>query len=165
LHPEATTTGGAGAGKMLAFDTVSETFRLMSRPPERAGGTARVLLELDGELSVAAMQGATSLDIWALQDYEAEIWTLRYRVEVPPSTLYGGYHAEKWVPTMVMSVGGGAIVLIGHPYCDVARLYDLKDERMHEEIEFGSDEPTFLAFRESLVSHTFFDSPLAGSQL
>lgn len=63
---------------MLAFDTASETFRLMSRPPERTGDTARVLLELDGELSVAAMQGVTSLAIWALQDYKAEIWTLRY---------------------------------------------------------------------------------------
>ncbi|RCV16303.1 LOW QUALITY PROTEIN: hypothetical protein SETIT_3G127200v2 [Setaria italica] len=68
----------APAGKMLAFDTASETFRLMSRPPERTGDTARVLLELDGELSVAAMQGVTSLAIWALQDYKAEIWTLRY---------------------------------------------------------------------------------------
>ncbi|RCV16304.1 hypothetical protein SETIT_3G127300v2 [Setaria italica] len=75
------THASAPAGKMLAFDTASETFRLMSRPPERTGDTARVLLELDGELSVAAMQGVTSLAIWALQDYKAEIWTLRYRVE------------------------------------------------------------------------------------
>nr|TKW25601.1 hypothetical protein SEVIR_3G129700v2 [Setaria viridis] len=151
--PEAARQGrdpDAPAGKMLAFDTASETFRLMSRPPERTGDTARVLLELDGELSVAAMQGVTSLAIWALQDYKAEIWTLRYRVEVPLSTLYGGSR-DSVVPTMVMS--------IGHRYCDVARLYDVKYERMHEEIYFGADNPTFLAFRESLVLHAFFDSP------
>lgn len=34
-----------------------------------------------------------------------------------------------------------------------------RDERMHEEIYFGADNPTFLAFRESLVLHAFFDSP------
>uniref|UniRef100_K4AMU4 Uncharacterized protein n=1 Tax=Setaria italica TaxID=4555 RepID=K4AMU4_SETIT len=82
-HPEATSTS-----KILSFDTVSKTFRLMSRPLERGGGgdTTRSLLELDGELAVANMQGEASLDIWALRDYEAEIWTLRHRVEVPPPT-------------------------------------------------------------------------------
>jgi hypothetical protein len=45
---------------MLAFDTASETFRLMSRPPEeRAAGestSARALLEIDGELSAVVIQ-------------------------------------------------------------------------------------------------------------
>ncbi|CAL4909778.1 unnamed protein product [Urochloa decumbens] len=152
VHPEAARTG-----KMLAFDTDSEAFRLMSRPPERAGDTARVLLELDGELSVAAMQGVASLAVWALQDYGAEIWALRRRVEVPPSTLYGGIYSDV-LPTMVVPVGGGA-VLIGRRYCDVARLYDLKDERMVREFYFGPDDPTPLVFRESIVSHAFFDCP------
>ena len=102
---------------MLAFDTASEAFRFMSRPPvpERAGGgapTATALLDLDGggELSVAAMQDATSLAVWALQDYETETWTLRWcRVVVPlccrdPAS--SGLHTM-----MFLSVGGGAILI------------------------------------------------------
>uniref|UniRef100_A0A8I6WXA1 F-box domain-containing protein n=1 Tax=Hordeum vulgare subsp. vulgare TaxID=112509 RepID=A0A8I6WXA1_HORVV len=150
LHSEATRTG-----KMLAFHTVSETFRLMSRPPERAGGdtttTSRSLLELDGELCVAAMQSVTSLDIWVLQDYKAETWMLRHRV-----TMLGVSNAVTM--NMVLSVGSGTI-LIGSSNCDVARLYNLKDKKMHEDVMFESSVPTFLLFSESLVPHAFFDSP------
>ncbi|KAF8726849.1 hypothetical protein HU200_019329 [Digitaria exilis] len=158
LHREASTTA-----KMLAFDTVSETFRLMSRPPElqQAAGntttTRQQLLELDGELVVAAMQGVASLAIWALRDYKAEVWTLRCRVEVPPSTLYGGI-SNNVMPTMALAVGAGAI-LIGDRYCDVARLYDLKEKRMRSQIYLGGQYLTFLAFRGSIMPHAFFDSP------
>lgn len=147
-HSEATRTG-----KMLAFHTVSETFRLMSRPPERVGDTttSRSLFELDGELCVAAMQSVTSLDIWVLQDYKAESWMLRHRV-----TMLGG--SNDVTMRMVVSVGSGAI-LIGSPYCDVARLYNLKDKKMHKDVIFGPSLPTFLLFSESLVPHAFFDSP------
>ncbi|XP_073363619.1 F-box protein At5g49610-like [Aegilops tauschii subsp. strangulata] len=148
LHPEATRTG-----KMLVFHTVSETFRLMLRPPERPGDatTSWSLFELDGELCIAAMQSETSLDIWVLQDYKAESWMLRHRV-----TMLGGSNAVTM--TMVVSVGSGAI-LIGSRYCDVARLYNLKDKKTHKDVIFGPSLPTFLLFSESLVSHAFFDSP------
>ncbi|XBI96456.1 hypothetical protein VPH35_032735 [Triticum aestivum] len=148
LHSEATRTG-----KMLAFHTVSETFRLMSRPPERPGDTTTnwSLFELDGELCVAAMQSETSLDIWVLQDYKAEKWMLRHRV-----TMLGGSNAVTM--TTVLSVGS-SVILIGSPYCDVARLYNLKDKKMHRDVIFGPSLPTFLLFTESLVSHAFFDSP------
>ncbi|KAG2624696.1 hypothetical protein PVAP13_3KG362770 [Panicum virgatum] len=155
----------ARTGKMLGFDTASEAFRLMSRPPvpERAGGgapTATALLDLDGggELSVAAMQDATSLAVWALQDYETETWTLRCRVVVP---LCCRDPASSDLHTMMfLSVGGGAI-LIGNRshYSTTARLYDLKEKRMRGEISFFHQIPTFQGFRESLVSHAFFDVP------
>jgi hypothetical protein len=77
---------------MLAFDTAFETFRLMPRPPEGPEPTTAVsdLLELDGDLSVATIYG-TTLDIWVLQDYEAEKWTLCHRLKVQrPPRLWGG---------------------------------------------------------------------------
>lgn len=81
-HSEGTT------GKMLAFDTVSEMFRLMPRPPQGPEeAMISDLLELDGELSVVTIYSngnGTMLDIWALQDYEAEKWTLRHRLKVQP---------------------------------------------------------------------------------
>nr|CAB3460250.1 unnamed protein product [Digitaria exilis] len=89
-HPEAEYTG-----MMLAFDTASEAFRLMPLPPEQLAGnnTARTLVELDGELAMAVMQhGVSSMAVWDLRDYgeAAEVWTLRYRVEVPMSSLHFG---------------------------------------------------------------------------
>ncbi|TVU20120.1 hypothetical protein EJB05_36313, partial [Eragrostis curvula] len=104
VHPEAARTG-----KMLAFDTVAETFRLMSRPPERAGDMMRSLLELDGELCVAAMQkDLMSLDIWALEGSES--WTLCHRVQVPLTCLY----RNNATVTKVISIASG-IILIGDP--------------------------------------------------
>ncbi|OEL38570.1 hypothetical protein BAE44_0000413 [Dichanthelium oligosanthes] len=127
---------------MLAFDTSSETFRLMSRPPEtteRPGlETMRDLLDypscicildglLDGELSVATKQFLT-LDIWVLPDYEgaAQIWALRHRVALPPPTDFG---LVGNTPTMgrALPVGSSAI-LIGSPSARMATLYDLKEE-------------------------------------
>nr|XP_034605914.1 F-box protein At5g49610-like isoform X1 [Setaria viridis] len=157
-HPEAATA--AGKNKMLAFDTASETFQLMPRPPERAGDTARALLELDGELSVAVMQGLTSLAVWDLRHYDAEVWTLRCLVvvEVPLSRLS---------TCRLHSVGGGAILIANRYSCkfNAARLYDLKEKRMLGEISLSHEDPTFLMFRESLVSHAFFHSPPRSSEV
>jgi hypothetical protein len=53
---------------------LSETFRLMPRPPEGPEPTMEAmsdLLQLDGELSVATIYrngNGTTLDVWALQD-------------------------------------------------------------------------------------------------
>ncbi|KAL6610691.1 hypothetical protein ACP70R_040660 [Stipagrostis hirtigluma subsp. patula] len=144
-HPEGTRTG-----KMLAFHTVSETLRLMSRPPERPDDTTRTLFELDRELAVAALHGSTTLDIWVLQDYEMESWTLRHRFEAGS---YPQYHGR------VMSPRSGTI-LFGSPCCDVGSLYDFKQKKaLRKDVDFGMAAPSFLTFRESLVSHAFFDSP------
>ncbi|KAM3253626.1 hypothetical protein ACQJBY_047613 [Aegilops geniculata] len=151
-HPQANHTR-----KMLAFDMASETFRLMSQPsPDNTVSTS--LFELDGELCVATMsQSLTSLDIWGLQDYKAETWTLLHRVHVPMPVLY---KRDEVSVSKVISLGNGAI-LIGCPKCNVARMYHLKDKRMIcEDFTFGSVvDPRFLVFNESLVPHAFFDSP------
>ncbi|XP_062179523.1 F-box protein At5g49610-like [Phragmites australis] len=143
-HPQATSTG-----KILAFHTVSETFQLMSRPP---GVTIAALVEIDGALSAATMPSPTRLDIWVLQDYEAESWTLRLRVEVsPPRRIRDSF------VSMAISAGGGAI-LFGDPYCPVVRLCDLKEKGVRKEM-YCRSAPLFLVFSESLVSHAFFESP------
>ncbi|OEL12740.1 hypothetical protein BAE44_0026241 [Dichanthelium oligosanthes] len=73
---------------MLAFNTASETFRLVSRPP---GVTLAALLELDGLLCGVTMPGTTRLDMWVFQDHKAERWTLRLRMEVrPPRCIASG---------------------------------------------------------------------------
>ncbi|CAN6336662.1 unnamed protein product [Urochloa humidicola] len=142
-HPQADRTG-----KMLAFHTASETFRLMSGPP---GATMPQLLELDGSLCAQSMPCATRLHIWALQDHEAERWTLRLRMEVPPLR-------SPWVVTTAISAGDGSILLIGDPLCPVVMLFDVKQKKLVKEMHFRST-PSFIAFSESLVSHAFFRLP------
>ncbi|CAL4895119.1 unnamed protein product [Urochloa decumbens] len=150
-HPVATRTG-----MMLSFRTDSETFRLVSLPP--AGNvSAAALLELDGALCCVATRGGTPLDIWALQDCDcvAERWTLRHRVVAPPLPPRGSY-CRDFLVNMAISAGGGAI-LVGMTFSGVIRLYDPKDNRV-KEMELRST-PRFLEFRESLVSHAFFQAP------
>lgn len=145
------------AGKMLSFDTACETFQLMSRPPLDDTVMAS-LFELDGELCVAAMpQSLTSLHVWVLKDYKTETWTLRHRVDVPlPKFRY----SQKPKVSKVISVGSGAI-LMGAPNCEVARMYHLKEKRVicRDFVFRYAISPKFFVFNESLVPHTFFDSP------
>ncbi|KAK3154173.1 hypothetical protein QOZ80_2BG0187190 [Eleusine coracana subsp. coracana] len=169
VHPEATATA-----KMLAFDTVAETFRLVARPPARRESSSRALFELDDGnntsskklLGVADLQGETSLDVWVLHGYgtpNKERWSLHHRVEVPPPLSLG----TSTVLTMTTVIplphgnnnGSGTIILMGAPCCNVARLYDLKERRVRRDVFFGPVSPTFLLFTESLVSDAFFQSP------
>jgi F-box interacting protein len=156
VHPQADLTG-----KMLAFDTASETFRLMSRPPGDKDTMMMALFEHDGELNAAAMHNLTSLNVWVLRgDYKAETWTLRHRVDHLPTP---HFYSDRLSVTNVLSVGSGVIV-IGASGSMVGRLYDLQEKRVisTEFLFHGGDAyvfTTFLAFNESLVPHAFFDTP------
>ncbi|KAG2636954.1 F-box protein At5g49610-like [Panicum virgatum] len=144
-HPQAGRTG-----KMLAFDTASETFRLMSGPP---GAPMAALLELDGSLCAQNLLPCpTRLDIWVLQDHEAERWTLRLRMEVPPLRSPCG------VSTAISAGGDGSILLIGYPLSPVLLLFDIKRKKLVKEMHSRSA-PLFMVFSESLVSHAFFQLP------
>lgn len=155
-HPE-----GSSTGKMLVFDMASETFLLMPRPPEcPAEPTTEAmsdLLELDGELSVATIygngNGTTTLDIWALQDYEAEKWTLRHWLKVkvrrPPRSI---------IMAMGNALHGSSAILVGFPRAARAVMVSLKDSKVRRKIDFGGF-VSFRVFSESLVPHAFFDSP------
>ncbi|RLN35773.1 F-box protein [Panicum miliaceum] len=145
-HPQVGRTG-----KMLAFDTASETFRLISGPP---GAPMAALLELDGSLCAQNLLPCpTRLDIWVLQDHEAERWALRLRMEVPP--------LRSPCPCMVstaISAGDGSMLLIGDPLCPLVLLFDIEGKRLVKELHFRTA-PSFLVFSESLVSHAFFQLP------
>ena len=78
-------------GTVLAFDTVSETFRRMARPPPLRNGNGNdhrefkgggelslCLLEMDGMVAVAAILGG-SMDVWVLQDYDDDESWARHR--------------------------------------------------------------------------------------
>jgi len=162
-HPQ-----GSSTGKMLAFDTASETFRLMPRPPAAPEPTTTEtdaamsdLLELDGELSVATIYGATTLYIWALQDYEAEKWTLRHRLKVQPPPPPRSLGDRKLEPTIMGNAPrGSSAILVGFPPAQTVMAYSLNKDnnKVDREINFGGL-VSFKVFSESLVPHAFFDSP------
>ena len=145
-------------------------FRLMPRPPDGGGLETEAeeammrmsgLLELDGELSVATIYkkgNRTMLDVWALEDYEAEKWALRHRLNVqrPPRSA-----------STIMAMGNpphgssSVILLVGFPRARDVMVYSLKDNKnkVRKKIDFGGSVTCFRVFSESLVPHDFFDSP------
>ncbi|XP_002440353.2 uncharacterized protein LOC8066539 [Sorghum bicolor] len=161
-HPESKRTG-----KMLAFDTASETFRLMARPP---GVTTAALLELDGSLCAAdvvqqAPGVAARLDVWALQDHDhdtAESWTLRHRMEVTPPPRSLSYNGTFPASRAISAGDGSSSILIGDHTFPVVILCDLKHKTVRGEFDCGSM-PSFLVFHDSLVSHAFFHLPCSSS--
>ena len=67
---------------ITVFDTVTETFRHMSYPAELQGGVFS-LFDLGGDLALRRTSGdCVTLDLWVLQDYDAETWEFRYRIDL-----------------------------------------------------------------------------------
>lgn len=142
-HPEAGRTD-----KMVAFDTVAETFRRMPAPPVTSTYSAK-LLAMDG-LLMASEFGDVFLDLWVVEDYgaKAERWEHRHRV-VPP-----------WQPstfrTPLVATGGdeGDVILGTNRGLLV---YNVKNETVRV-VDLKSDDvgPSRHVLRESLVQHAFF---------
>jgi hypothetical protein len=66
---------------ITVFDTVAETFRQMSRPPEL--GIFVSLLDMCGALGLCRTSSdGRTLDVWALQDYDAETWGFQYQINL-----------------------------------------------------------------------------------
>ncbi|CAL4909602.1 unnamed protein product [Urochloa decumbens] len=152
---------GGQTGKMLAFDTASEAFRLMPRPPELAAEwpdreRMRDLLVLDGELSVATLK-LLELDIWVLQEYEAAgRWALRHRVTLPRPR---DVRVVGVPPAMCRALPvGRSGILIACPTATMGTVYDLKGKKGRGVVDLGGF-PRFAVFSESLVPHAFFDLP------
>jgi len=148
--------------KILAFDTVSETFRRISPPPPRSGryfGEQFFLLETDGKLSMTDILKG-SMDLWVLEDYSNDrSWTRRLRVDLPPSLLRASW-------AMNSGMDGQNVILLGASSSCSVGLYDLTRKRLLKQIHFvTSGWPgdsvrrhrtplRALVFRDSLERHT-----------
>ncbi|CAL4894929.1 unnamed protein product [Urochloa decumbens] len=148
-------------GKIVAFDTLSETFRRMPRPPRRReGGYCRefFLLEVGGMLAMADFLNG-SMDLWVMEDYDdGASWRRRIRLPVDrPSQLRRAYWA------LGAGVEGRDVILVGdHGRCGVA-LYDVtgKSKAVKQQIQLGTydcrDRSGVFVFRGSIERHAFFD--------
>jgi F-box interacting protein len=70
-----------GGGDIIVFDTEAESFRLMRCPAET--GLNRKLFNMKGTLAFwgSSTLCSTHTHVWVMQDYEAEIWALKYRID------------------------------------------------------------------------------------
>ncbi|XBI13416.1 putative F-box protein At3g10240 [Aegilops tauschii subsp. strangulata] len=80
LHGAGDVTGDAG--DIIVFDTEAESFRLMHSPAQSCSN--RKLFDMKGTLAfwAGSTPSFTSMDVWVMQDYEAEIWAFKYRIEL-----------------------------------------------------------------------------------
>ncbi|KAL6629209.1 hypothetical protein ACP70R_028974 [Stipagrostis hirtigluma subsp. patula] len=143
-HPEA-----GGSGDIVAFDTVSETFRLIPRPPStslhRLG-----LFDMDGALAASAVPEwsmPARMDVWVLGDGDSgETWTCRARIDLPtPRNL-------QWCPSeaAVAVLDGDVVVVVSSGW---VVLYDMKGKKtvsmVHHSRSIGNSNQ--LIYRASLV--------------
>ncbi|XP_039803569.1 uncharacterized protein LOC120667593 [Panicum virgatum] len=152
--------GAEETGKIVAFDTESETFRRIRLPPRRVarypGAVELFLLQVDGMLAVANFLNG-SMDLWVLADHDGSdaSWTLRLRVDLPSSL-----RRACWAMNPRME-GQEDVVLLGdRGRCWVA-LYDVMGKRVLKQIQLVPDDPwnhlNVFVFRGSLERHAFFD--------
>uniref|UniRef100_A0ACD5T9T4 Uncharacterized protein n=1 Tax=Avena sativa TaxID=4498 RepID=A0ACD5T9T4_AVESA len=74
-----------GSGDIIVFDTETESFRLMRCPTQRSQtGFDKKLFNMNGTLAfwVSSTLCPTDIDVWVMQDYEAEIWAVNYRIDM-----------------------------------------------------------------------------------
>ncbi|CAM0909123.1 unnamed protein product [Alopecurus aequalis] len=73
-----------GGGDIIVFDTEAEVFRWMHSPTQL---WPNKLFNMNGMLAFWAASdrgyyGSTIIDVWVMQDYKAEIWSFKYRIDV-----------------------------------------------------------------------------------
>lgn len=71
-----------GRGDIIVFDTESESFRWMRGPAQPCH--CRKLFNMEGTLAFwgGSTPRSTSMDVWVMQDYEAETWAFKYRIDL-----------------------------------------------------------------------------------
>ncbi|BAF14123.1 F-box protein At5g49610 [Oryza sativa Japonica Group] len=139
--------------KILIFNTASESFWSMRQADKMNGND---LFEIDGTLGIYfCNDDATIVDIWVLQDYKTEFWSLKHRIELPVPDIKGKLDdGDDW-SAMVLSEDGDVLVLV---YYRQWLLYIGTDGKLLASFQHdvGCHYNTPLKLKQSLVPHAFF---------
>ena len=135
--------------RILVFDTVVESFRFM-RPPAGATTFSTHLFHMEGLIGFSSFaDGRTGAKIWVMEDYEREIWSLKYHVQFPVVSLCDLTNIHH----LVLSHRGDMLVYNRFKchmfHCD-------SSGKLIEEFQWDSESHIGQFFRESLVQHEFF---------
>ncbi|KAF6996645.1 hypothetical protein CFC21_012963 [Triticum aestivum] len=71
-----------GGGDIIVFDAEAESFRWMRGPTQPCH--CRKLFDMEGTLALwgGSTTRSTSMDVWVMHDYDAEIWAFKYRIDL-----------------------------------------------------------------------------------
>lgn len=71
-----------GSKDIIVFDTEAESFRCMRSPAQSYAN--RKLFYMEGTLALwgSSTRIFTTMEVWVMQDYEAEIWAFKYRIDL-----------------------------------------------------------------------------------
>ncbi|VAH84759.1 unnamed protein product [Triticum turgidum subsp. durum] len=139
---------------IMVFDTIAESFRSMRCPI--VNGCVD-LFEMGDMLGMFSLNyEGTSIEIWEMQDYEAEIWALKYRVEFPVAeiSLQCGKFDHHW-EVIVTSWDSDVLVLL--QFDDWLLQVGMEGQLVASFHRKGL-RPTRLRLKQSLVSHAFFST-------
>jgi hypothetical protein len=141
--------------ELIAFDTIAESFRKMRFPGashvSRIFGIDDMLWIYTGNVYVTK-----TVDIWVLQNYESEVWDLKYQIELPVAEIMRRFEGHDYRWDVKVASGHGDLLLL-----------DLGGQLMHHVDRHGKFVSSFpygrpgLCFydfwlKQTLVSHAFF---------
>ncbi|KAF7039908.1 hypothetical protein CFC21_049851 [Triticum aestivum] len=150
---------------VLVFDTTTESFRHM-RAPLVLGDSDPGLFEMDGTLGINCHNDAMGIiTIWVLQDYESEVWDIKYRIKLPVGEIREkfGDDGESWGLGVGVLSGDGDVLLLlnfGGWLLQVD-----SDGKLIESFDCGHRDLAIYEYqlKQSLVQHTFFPALKSGS--
>ncbi|CAM0875979.1 unnamed protein product [Alopecurus aequalis] len=159
------------SGKMITlFDSTTESFRLMRGPVVQTrtallyevDGTlgpvvqtsTTYLFEVDGTLGVYSCNDSmTTVDIWVMQDYDSEVWSLKYHVKLPVAEI------DEYESRDVMVVQQEGKVYVLYNFEQTLFLVDTEGKLLaSSQLNASISLTATHRIKESLVQHSFFSA-------
>ncbi|KQK02213.1 hypothetical protein BRADI_3g61045v3, partial [Brachypodium distachyon] len=144
------------AGTVVVFDTVAESFRSMRLPVAAANTSCCTRLhDMEDSIGLSCFDDSSTLaKVWVLEDYEREVWSLKYKINFSQESMY---NLATTSSQLVVSHEGDMLLYINN-----SRSYMILCQgRFLEEFQWGfwRSNLTGHLFKESLVKHAFFRNP------
>ncbi|CAN6234412.1 unnamed protein product [Urochloa humidicola] len=123
------------------------------RPPAVNPCHIMQLFDMDGMLAASCSKDAMmEMRIFALRDYEREVWSFQYRVKLPEMEIRQFQEQGDWLAKAVSEEGDLLVSCFGW-----LLHYDRKGNLLAK-FQYDDDIPVAIPYRlkESLIQHTFF---------
>ncbi|XBI68186.1 hypothetical protein VPH35_047426 [Triticum aestivum] len=138
---------------IIVFDITAESFRQMHVPVR--GCTGDDLFEMDGMLGMSSFRDTwTIIDIWVLQDYESEVWTIKCKIELPLMEIRAWCRKDDELCELVVVPGDGELLVL---IKFAEWLFQVgMDGKLVATFHRKGVRPTQFQLKQTLVQHDFF---------
>ncbi|EMS46416.1 hypothetical protein TRIUR3_21306 [Triticum urartu] len=139
---------------IIVLDTIAESFRQMC-PPNVSGCVD--LFDMDGMLGMSNLNYSVNIiEVWVLQDYESEVWTFMYQIELPFTEIRAqcGYRqsADIWSAVVVPEEGELLVMVRFNEWLIQVDM----DGKLVATFHCRGVVPIQFLLKQTLVPHTFF---------